>query len=236
MKITLIGHSTVLVEIGGARVLTDPFFGVRGHIAYKRLAPPGQSREELVEVDVVLVSHNHWDHVDRRYFRSLSPDVPVLAPGRVAWLTRAKGARGPRGMRPWDSHTVAGVTVTAVPALHMAVTLGYVLQADEGQVYFAGDTYYRPFMKEIGERFELDVALLPVTTFRVPMTMGESGAVRAVRDLRASVVIPIHLGVTPRSPLLRTGHSPEGFARRAREAGLDCRVVVLAEGESWAPS
>jgi L-ascorbate metabolism protein UlaG (beta-lactamase superfamily) len=88
-------------------------------------------------------------------------------------------------------------------------------------------------MKEIGQRFELDVALLPVATYRIPMTMGERSAVRAVKDLIPSVVIPIHLGVRPRSPLLRTSHSAEGFAQRVREAGLKAEIVVLKEGETW---
>jgi L-ascorbate metabolism protein UlaG (beta-lactamase superfamily) len=88
-------------------------------------------------------------------------------------------------------------------------------------------------MAQIGERFQLDVALMPVTTFRIPMTMGEKGAVRAARDLRPSVIIPIHLGVQPRSPLMRTKHSPEGFRQRLREAGLETTVVILRDGESW---
>jgi L-ascorbate metabolism protein UlaG (beta-lactamase superfamily) len=125
------------------------------------------------------------------------------------------------------------ITITAVPAWHIAVTRGYVIESEGKRVYFAGDTYYGPFMREIGQRFQLDVALIPVTTFRVPMTMGEKAAVRAVHDLNPSVVIPIHLGVRPRSPLLRTNHTPEGFARRVSEAGLEAEIVILKEGESW---
>jgi L-ascorbate metabolism protein UlaG (beta-lactamase superfamily) len=74
---------------------------------------------------------------------------------------------------------------------------------------------------------------MPVTTFRIPMTMGEAAAVKAVRALNPKTVIPIHLGITPRSPLLRTKHSPEGFTRRLRAAGLNVEVKVLHDGESW---
>ena len=88
-------------------------------------------------------------------------------------------------------------------------------------------------MKNIGQRFQLDVALMPVTTFRIPMTMGEKSAVHAVRDLKPTVVIPIHLGIMPRSPLLRTSQTPEGFARYVLEKRLEAKVVVLKEGESW---
>jgi L-ascorbate metabolism protein UlaG (beta-lactamase superfamily) len=234
MQITMIGHSTVLIETGGQKMLTDPYFGVWGNIAYARLAKPAKTREELRDLDLVLISHNHWDHTDRQFLSALEENVPVLAPSRAKWVTRLLGAKTLIGMKPWEAKRFGALTVTAVPAWHIAVTIGYVVESEGKRVYFAGDTYYGPFMKEIGQRFQLDLALMPVTTFRTPMTMGEKSAVRAVRDLRPSAVIPIHLGVRPRSPLLRTGHTPGGFARRVSEAGLEAEVVVLREGEGCA--
>ncbi|MGD8997912.1 MAG: MBL fold metallo-hydrolase, partial [Anaerolineae bacterium] len=142
-------------------------------------------------------------------------------------------ARTVIGMGAWEKRRFGSLTVTAVPALHLAVTTGYVLESDGRSVYFAGDTYYGPFIKELGQRFRLAVALMPVTTFRIPMTMGEKAALRAVQDLRPSVVVPIHLGVRPRSPLLRTSHTPESFSRRVSEAGLEVETVILREGDSW---
>jgi L-ascorbate metabolism protein UlaG (beta-lactamase superfamily) len=233
MQITMIGHSTVLIETAGQKILTDPYFGTWGNIAYARLAPQAKRREQLQDVTLVLISHNHWDHTDRQFLRALGENVPVLAPNRAKWLTKLHGARSAIGMKAWEERRFGALTITAVPALHLAVTIGYVVESEGRQIYFAGDTYYGAFMKEIGQRFELDVALLPVTTFRLPMTMGEESAVRAVHDLRPSVVIPIHLGVRPRSPLLRTNHTAEGFARRASEAGLQAEIVILKEGESW---
>lgn len=88
-------------------------------------------------------------------------------------------------------------------------------------------------MKEIGRHFAIDVALLPVTTFRIPTSMGEKSAVRAVHDLAPQVVVPIHPGIEPRAPVLRTGDTPEGFAKRVREAKLEAEVCILREGESW---
>jgi L-ascorbate metabolism protein UlaG (beta-lactamase superfamily) len=231
MHITMIGHSTVLIETGEHRILTDPYFGTWGHIAYARLAPPARTREELRDVTLVLISHNHWDHTDGPFLRALGAGVPVIAPAWASWETRLRGARAPAGMKAWEQKRFGAVTVTAVPALHLAVSSGYVLESEGQQVYFAGDTYYGPFMHEIGQRFRLDVALLPVTTFRLPLTMGESEAVRAVQELRPAVVIPIHRGLQPRSPLLRNGQSAEGFKQRVKGAGLDTRVVILDEGD-----
>jgi L-ascorbate metabolism protein UlaG (beta-lactamase superfamily) len=233
MKVTMIGHSTVLIEAAGRRILTDPYFGSWGNPAYARLAPPGKTRAELKEVDLVLVSHNHWDHTDHRFFRSLAGDIPVVAPRASAWLTRLKGARNVVGLGKWQQKQFGPVRVTAVPAWHIVITRGFVAEAEGRTIYFAGDTYYGGFMKEIGTRFTIDVALLPVTAFRIPMTMGERGAVRAVRALSPKAVIPIHLGIAPRSPLLRASESPEGFRRRIQAAGLKAAVKVLREGESW---
>jgi len=120
-----------------------------------------------------------------------------------------------------------------VPALHIAVGVGFIICGDGKCVYFAGDTYHRPFMKVLGRRFAIDAALLPVTTYGIPMTMGERGAVRAVLDLKPSVVLPIHEGLRPRSPLLRTDQTPERFKQRLRAAGGTAEVVILKEGESW---
>ena len=233
MQILMIGHSTVLIETDGQRVVTDPYFGTWGNPAFSRLNPPARTREELRDVNLVLLSHNHWDHVDRRFFRSLSSSVPVTAPNQTTWLTKWQGAQNVIGLKVWESRQFGTLKITAVPASHIAMTTGFVLQSENKQVYFAGDTYYGPFMKEIGNRFQLDAALMPVTTYRLPMTMGEQAAVRAVQDLSPKVVIPIHLGIRPRFPFLRTNQTLEGFERRLREANLETKVILLKDGETW---
>jgi len=235
LRVTLIGHSTTLIEITGTRLLTDPYFGRFGHIAYARITPPALARDQLEAPDGVLVSHGHWDHIDRRFLRSLDPSVPVLVPAGSSWTIRLKGARNTVGMRRWQSRHIGNALVTAVPASHIVRTVGFIVQGEGACIYFAGDTFYRPFMAEVGRRFQIDAAMIPVTTYRIPMTMGERAAVKAVRDLRASTVIPIHRGVEPRSPLMRSHQSTAGFIRKLREAGIDASVVVLAPGESWQP-
>jgi L-ascorbate metabolism protein UlaG (beta-lactamase superfamily) len=236
MKITMIGHSTVLIEAASKRILTDPYFGLHGNPAYARVRPPARSREELTDVDLVLVSHNHWDHTDGKFLRMLPPAVPILAPAASAWMTRLKGGRNVSGLKPWRRREFDGFSVTAVPAWHVTFTIGYVVEAEDQRIYFAGDTYLAGFMRGIARELRPEVALLPVTTFRIPMTMGESQAVEAVRRLAPQIVIPIHLGITPRSPLLRTGQSPESFQKRVRQSGLKAQVVILREGEYWSPA
>ncbi|MHB0971906.1 MAG: MBL fold metallo-hydrolase [Thermoanaerobaculia bacterium] len=199
MRITMIGHSTLLIEGEGTRLLTDPYFGTLGHIAYARRRPPAISREDVRDIDAALVSHSHWDHTDRGFFRRLAPSVPVFGPRGSSLLMRLKGVRNFVPMRPWETRETGSATITAVPALHVARTIGFVITIAGVSAYFAGDTWHRPFMAEIGRRFDLDVAMIPVTTYRIPLTMGERAAVKAVRDLRAATVIPIHLGIQPRA-------------------------------------
>ena len=233
MQITMIGHSTTLIEADGARILTDPYFGTWGNPAYKRVAPPARSREACSDVDLVLVSHNHWDHVDRQFLRALPDNVPIVTPRWAKWMTQISGAKHPIGLSPWKGQQFGQVTITVVPALHPALAGGFVIQVEGKCIYFAGDTYYGAFIAKITRHCTVDVALMPVTTFRIPMTMGEKAAMCAVIDLAPRVVIPIHLGVQPRSPLLRTNHTPESFARRVKGAKLAAKVVLLKEGESW---
>ncbi len=232
MQITMIGHSTVWIEAEGTKILTDPYFGTWGNPAYGRVAPPARPREAFGDVSLVLVSHNHWDHVDRNFLHALPEGIPVITPKRAQWLTWLSGAQHPVSLALWEEKRCGPAIITAVPALHPAIAGGFVIQVEDKCIYFAGDTYYGAFMAEIARRFSIDVALLPVTTYRIPMTMGEKAAVRAVIDLVPRVVIPIHLGIQPRSPLLRTNHTPEGFAHRLRETGIKINVVLLKEEES----
>jgi L-ascorbate metabolism protein UlaG (beta-lactamase superfamily) len=233
IRITMIGHSTVLLEMGGMRILTDPFFGLHGNPAYRRIAPPASTREKAADVDMVLLSHDHWDHFDRRFFRMLPASVPVIVPALTRGWMRLRGVRRPVGIRRWDSLRHHGVTVWGVPAHHFAVAHGFVIEHGRQRVYFAGDTFHGRFHEKIARELAPAVVLLPVTTYRLPMTMGEDQAVRAVRDLQPQVVVPIHLGIEPRSPLLRSCQTVERFAEKLHRTAPSVRIVHLREGETW---
>jgi len=232
MNITMIGHSTVLIETREKRILTDPYFGLRGHIAYKRISPPAFSRQDLLDIDLLLVSHNHWDHNDNQFLRLLSPDIPVITARGISWILKLRGARNVIGLDMWESFQFDDLVITVVPALHVTIACGFIIQAYGIRLYFSGDTFYGSFMKTIGDQFAIDLALMPVTTYRIPMTMGPRGAVKAVAAINPRMVVPIHLGVMPRSPLMRTSHSPDQFEHSLREAGYQTEVVILADSET----
>lgn len=227
MNITLIGHSTVLIEAAGQTILTDPYFATSSNNPlFQRATPPARRREELLQVDLVLVSHIHFDHIDFPYFRRLPKSTPVVAPALTGRLLSLSGARV-RGVFAGQTAVFGGVRVTAVMALHLVETVGYVIEAEGKRVYFAGDTYYGGHLARIGQRFQLNVALLPVTTFAVPMTMNNQGALKAARVLHPEVVIPIHEGLRQGAAARQT---PETYQAAVESAGLATKVVILTEG------
>ena len=221
-----------MIETAGQKILTDPFWSLRGNPVYARVSAPAKTRQELKDIDCVLVSHIHFDHVDREYLRMIG-DTPVISPKSTRWLLKLIGGRKVIGLKSGENFDIGDVTITAVPASHLIATAGFVIKSENRTVYFAGDTFYRSFMKNIGNTFQLDVALMPVTTYRLPMTMGEKQALRALQVLKPAVVIPIHLGLKPRLPFLRTKQTPEHFAQRVRESGASTPVVILREGENY---
>lgn len=230
MKITMIGHSSVLIETAGMRILTDPWFG-GGNMVYSRVNPAARSRESLADVDLVLVSHNHFDHADGAYLKLLPEKTPVLAPSRTAWVTKLRGAKNVIGLAAWEQKAFGGLRITAVPAHHSTVTHGYVLQSGAETTYFAADTYYGKFMERVASEFHPKVVLMPVASFRLPPTMRSKGALQAAKTLSPEVIIPIHLGITPRNPLLRTAETPETFQQMLKNEGLGSQVRHLHEGE-----
>jgi L-ascorbate metabolism protein UlaG (beta-lactamase superfamily) len=232
MRITMIGHSSVLIETAGKKILTDPYWSKWGNPAYARVGVPAKLRSELKDVDCVLISHGHFDHVDRKYLRMIG-ETPVITPQSTRWFIRLLGGRNVSGIRSGEHINIGDVAVSAVPASHLVPTVGFIIKSENRQIYFSGDTYYKPFMEDIGRAFKLDVALMPVTTYRIPMTMGEKQAVKAVQALKPATIIPIHLGLRPRSPFLRTNQTPEHFAQLVKERGIPADIVILREGESY---
>lgn len=201
MKITWLGHATVLLEVEGARLLTDPLLGKRlGPLV--RIAEPA-SGAALGRIDGVLLSHLHADHTDPRSLRSIGPTVPVLAPRPSATWLRSRGLEQVTELSAGEETEMAGVRVRATAATHdarrrplgpRADPIGYLI-GSTSPVYFAGDTDLFPAMEEL--RGTVDVALIPVWGWGPSVGPGhldpERGA-RAVATIAPRVAIPIHWG------------------------------------------
>jgi L-ascorbate metabolism protein UlaG (beta-lactamase superfamily) len=245
-RLTWIGHATVLLEVGGARLLTDPLLRDRvGHLR-RQSAPPdaGATRD----IDAVLVSHLHLDHLDAASLRRLRRDTAVLAPAGAGTLLRRLGFARTTEMQAGERVEVGGAAVRAVPAVHdgrrhplarMADALGFVVTG-EHSVYFAGDTDLYDGMGDMAGT--LDAALLPVWGWGPSLGSGHMdplGAARALALMRPRVAVPIHWGTFfPAGLRLLRGSAlvepPLEFARRAAALAPGVDVHVLEPGEGLA--
>ena len=237
LAITWLGHATVLVEIDGARTLTDPVLRDRvGPLV--RIAP----HVELVgSVDCVLLSHLHADHADLPTLRAVERSGPVIAPYPARdWLAR-NGLRDVRELHPGDDLGVAGLRISATAAVHdhrrrpfgpAAEPVGYVIRGSSA-VYFAGDTDLFAGMAEL--RGAVDVALLPVWGWGASVGAGHldpKSAAEAAALIAPAVAIPIHWGTFALARPARRAPDPERPAREFAELtkryapGVDVRVLA----------
>jgi L-ascorbate metabolism protein UlaG (beta-lactamase superfamily) len=215
-RITLVNHSTVLLQQRGSNILTDPIWSERASplswIGPRRLRKPGVAWDDLPSIDVVLISHNHYDHLDLSALRRLAArgDSTFIVPARGARLLRSQNI-GPAHELDWgESLSLPGYTIHSVPALHFAsrgifdrnrtLWCGYVIEAADRVVYFAGDTAFGNHFASIRERFGAPrLALLPIGAyeprwFMSPVHMAPDEAVRAHQILGAETSIAIHHG------------------------------------------
>ncbi|HEX4823811.1 MAG TPA: MBL fold metallo-hydrolase [Candidatus Polarisedimenticolaceae bacterium] len=209
-RVTWIGHASFLATIGGKAILLDPVFSEKIGFFIHRHGKPGLTREQLPPIDALLITHNHYDHLDEPSVLSLPRDLPVFTPeGLGAWFT-GRGFTRVTDLAWWQSARVDGVTITAVPARHwsrrrLADTnethwCGYVIQGGGKTLYDAGDTAAFSGFSLIAERFPaIDVALLPIGAytpawFMEQQHMNPSQAIDAFSTLRARMMVPMHWG------------------------------------------
>ncbi len=241
-RATWLGHATVLLEFGGTRLITDPV--LRSRVAHlRRAGPPPQAPGE---VDAVLVSHLHRDHLDLASVRRLGSPLVVVPRGAAAALRRVRAevvelAEG-------EALQVGAARVLAVPAVHdgrrsplgrHAEAVGFVVEADGRHVYFAGDTERFAAMADLGP---LDAALVPVWGWGPslgPGHMDPEQAAEAVALLRPALAVPIHWGTflpigSARRHASLLHDPPQRFAARCAQLAPATRVEIVAPGGSVA--
>jgi N-acyl-phosphatidylethanolamine-hydrolysing phospholipase D len=261
---TWVGHAATLLQLGALNVLTDPVWGERASpfrfVGPRRRVPPGIAFDDLPPIDLILVSHDHYDHLDRPTVRRLArrfPDARWAAPAGVGrWLRRA-GAAAVSEHVWWDSERADDLTVSCVPARHFSgrtpwgrnrtLWCGWVVRAGGRAVFFAGDTAWHPEFAEIAHRFgPFDLALLPIGAYAPrwmmePVHMEPEEAVQAYRQLVEThealghpppSMLPIHWG-TFRLTDEPLDEPPRRLAEAWRSAGLAPeRLWLLRPGET----
>jgi N-acyl-phosphatidylethanolamine-hydrolysing phospholipase D len=226
--VTWIGHATALVQLGGLTLLTDPIFSPRASplsfLGPQRHQPPGLALTELPHIDLVLASHNHYDHLDDASLKALNhqpggPPLFVVPLGLQRWLAR-RGISHAVELDWWQQHNFKGVEVHLLPAQHWSgrglhdrmKTLwgGFAVLAPDCQLFFAGDTGYSRDFADIRTRFAqrqgaaeagggFDLALLPIGAYEPRWFMAEQHvnvheAIKIHRDLGAKRSLGIHWG------------------------------------------
>jgi len=248
LGVTFIGHASFFLQMGGQNVVIDPNFA-RWLFVLKRLRKPGIQLRDLPPIDVVLVTHAHFDHLHRPSLRAIAQharrrgNAPIIVvPTHVLDLVSDLGFSDVVELDWWNSYRHRGLTVTHVPSRHWGARIikdshrgygGYVLRAGKHSVYHAGDTAYFPGFREIGRRLAPELALLPIGAYNPPsfrnVHADPADATRAFLDLNARWMVPMHYGT------FRLSHEPideplQLLEQEAKAAGVEDRVVVLEEG------
>jgi N-acyl-phosphatidylethanolamine-hydrolysing phospholipase D len=250
LAVSWVGHATVLIQIHDKIIITDPFLtNTMGFVA-KRYVKPGLDPTLLSKLDATLISHIHFDHFDYGSLDMLPKNGILAVPEGAAEYTPDFGFKEVYEMKRWDVVERDGVRITAVPAQHFTGRYGfdvawlgslgytgYVIEVEGITVFFAGDTGYNPeLFKEIGRRFKIDLAIVPIA----PGSSGglgsrihanPAGALMIYRDLGAKYLMPMHFGTlfygsdsNPNEPINR-------LRELAASEGLSDKIVGLEIGE-----
>lgn len=241
--VTYIGHATALVQLGGVVVLTDPVYSDR-LLLPKRLVAPGIPMEHLPPLDLVLVSHGHYDHLDVPTHRQLPNGTIALVAQNLGDLVASCGYERVIELAWGESFPYRDLKVTALPVKHWGTRnlfpdsrgyTGFLLESPAGSVFFPGDTAYFPGFRQYGARSRIDVALLPIGAYSPPsfrrVHMNPDDAFRAFRDLRARYMVPIHWGTFAVS-LEPIDEPIQWLADIAAREGATEHVAILRHGES----
>ncbi|HUQ43790.1 MAG TPA: MBL fold metallo-hydrolase [Candidatus Limnocylindria bacterium] len=241
IDVTFLGHATALIEVAGTRILTDPF--LRSRLGPLQRHGPLPDPAGL-GVDVVLISHGHADHFDRRSIQALPGSPTIVVPAGLADRLAGAVSGSVIELAEGASLDLGDLRIEAVPARHWvspgaprATPVGYVMDAGP-RVYFAGDTGRFAGMAERVGR--IDLALLPVWTWgphRGPGHLGPRSAAEAAAEIATRSVIPIHWGTLYPRHLHRVWRRPlqepgDRFAAHAAALAPDVDVRVLRPGES----
>jgi L-ascorbate metabolism protein UlaG (beta-lactamase superfamily) len=241
VALTWIGHASFLVQFTDLNVLIDPNFA-NWLFLLKRIKHAGLRLTDLPPIDLVLLTHAHFDHFHRPTLRKLpAPKIGVM-PWGMGDLARGLGFERIIELKWWESFSHADWKVTLTPSKHWGARMihdhhrgygGFVLEHQGRRVYHAGDSAYFDGFKQIGERFAPDIAMLPIgayfpESFR-KVHMGPDDAVRVFKELHSHWLVPMHYG-TFKLSFEEVDEPPRWLSDIAHRDGLARHLQILEEG------
>lgn len=216
VMITFVNHSTFILRYEDMTILTDPVWSERcspvQFVGPSRFRPPGVNYKDLPTIDVVIISHNHYDHLDKRTIQKLIEDYnpKFVVPLGLDHLLRKWGAKDIEVLDWWETTQIKNLTVKSVPANHFTsrgtfdrdqtLWCGYIIKQNNHKVYFVGDTGYGDIFKEIGKREgSIDVSLIPIGAylprwFMSPIHVSPKESVMIHKDVNSQQSIGMHFG------------------------------------------
>ncbi len=253
-RLTWLGHSSFLLRLGGRNILLDPFLSDYATsvppFGPKRYTPPGLTVDRLPVIDLLIISHNHYDHLDRTTLEML-PDrdrIPVIVPLKLKGFFSELGFSDVTELDWHETRKTGPITVTAIPAVHFSsrglfdrnetLWTGYSISDGHARVYFGGDTGYHPIFKDLGRRYgPFDLGLVPIGAYKRASNLKSTHttpeeAVRLGRDMGAKTLAPMHWGtlVLSYEPPFEP---PDRFMKAGLESGFsEDRLWRMAVGET----
>ncbi|MEV6774510.1 MBL fold metallo-hydrolase [Nocardia sp. NPDC051030] len=246
LTVTRVVHASVLLDFGGARILTDPWLSER-RFYYQGEPRSIATAADLPDLAGIVISHEHYDHCDLDALASY-PDksVPFAVAKGIAAKVRAAGFPNVTELDPWQTTRLGPVEVIATPASHGVHEVTFVLRADNHTVYFGADTRRIDDLDEIAHRYpDVDVALLPINGLKIrplanrQMVMNAAEAAEFTSTLRPRLSIPIHYAFTSgpigdRLMTKSTRNRPDLYRDAVTDLAPDTTVHILAPGEPLA--
>lgn len=209
VRITWIGHASFFIQFSHTSLIIDPNWA-KWHGPVKRQRQPGLSLENFPEIDLVLVTHAHFDHLHKPSLKILRAKQGIILPVGSGSLVRKLGFPKVQEMQTWDELDMGEIKIIHTPCHHWGARYvhdthreygGYLLQSAEYSIFHGGDSTYFDGFKEIGRRHQIDIAILPIGAYESPsgrdVHMNPEQALQAFLDLGAKVFIPMHYGTFP---------------------------------------
>jgi L-ascorbate metabolism protein UlaG (beta-lactamase superfamily) len=241
IAITFIGHASFLIQTKDHNIIIDPnWANWLGFV--KRLKHAGLHIQDLPPIDLVLITHAHFDHLSKSSLRKIARNQPIIVPEGVHDLVSNLGFSDVHQLKSWDEFKFKDITITCTPTKHWGARMlwdrhrghgGYFIKIGNRSVYHCGDSAYFEDFKQVGEKLQPEIALMPIGAYDPPSGrdhhMNPEQALKAFQDVKAKIFIPMHWGTYPLS--YEPFHDPpHRLMKEARKLEISKSIRFLNEG------